>query len=258
MSSLYSLVAGGRGWTVGTRTRKARPIPGTVAIRLAGLQHPLSVTLSWRADERAPVVHTVLNALRNMRDTTMAGLEASDDAPATEIDQAIPATLELRHLRAFVTAADEGSLSRAAELLGVTQSALSRQIQALERITGGSLLERAARGVAATGSGEVFRREAVTVLAIADEAVNRARYSARGVRGRCVFGVTPTAMVPTLLPALLQKLLIRLARSRRCRQRRCRAPFNREHGGRNHRHRSRPRVSWVGRRARSNRDTNDG
>ncbi|HEX9083091.1 MAG TPA: LysR family transcriptional regulator, partial [Gemmatimonadaceae bacterium] len=210
MMSLYTLVAAGRGWTLGTRTRRERPIAGTSTVRLRGFQHSLTVALSWRSDESAPVVKNVINALRNVRDTA-ADTKATELAPrAIDAGQTIPAMLELRHLRAFVTAAEEGSLSRAAERLELTQSAVSRQIQELERITGGALLRRAARGVATTGAGEIFQREAATVLAVAQEAVARTRYSARGVRGRCVIGVVPTAMAPALAPALLQKLSSRL------------------------------------------------
>jgi DNA-binding transcriptional LysR family regulator len=50
--------------------------------------------------------------------------------------------LEVRHVRAFATVVDEGSFSRAARELGYTQSAISQQIGALERIVGGSVLRR--------------------------------------------------------------------------------------------------------------------
>lgn len=205
MTSLYSLVAAGRGWTVGTRSQ-APAIQGTAAVRLRGLQHPLVVVLSWCSDKRPPVVRNVINALRRFRD----GVEPSDNAPtATDVDATIPNVLELRHLRAFVAVAEDGSLTLAAPRLGVTQSAVSRQIQVLERITGGPLLVRTARGVTTTGAGEVFRREAAAALAICREAVERTRYAARGVRGRCIFGVVPTAMIPALAPALLNALSTR-------------------------------------------------
>ena len=45
-------------------------------------------------------------------------------------------------MRAFATVVDEGSFSRAARVLGYTQSAISQQIGALERIVGGSVLRR--------------------------------------------------------------------------------------------------------------------
>lgn len=210
MTSLYSLVAAGRGWTVGTRNQ-APTIQGTTAVRLRGLKHPLVVVLSWCSDERPPVVRKVIDALRSFRDGAKEGVEPSENAPAAmDVDATIPKALELRHLRAFLTAAEDGSLVRAAPRLGLTQSTLSRQIQTLERITGGPLLVRTARGVATTGAGDVFRREAAAALAICREAVERTRYAARGVRGRCIFGVVPTAMIPALAPALLRELSTRL------------------------------------------------
>ena len=50
--------------------------------------------------------------------------------------------ISLRQLEYFVTVVDEGSFTRAADLLHVSQPGLSHQIQALERELGGPLLER--------------------------------------------------------------------------------------------------------------------
>ena len=54
----------------------------------------------------------------------------------------------LRQLEYLVTVVDTGSFTRAAETLHVTQPALSHQIQALERVVGGQLLERLPRSAA--------------------------------------------------------------------------------------------------------------
>jgi DNA-binding transcriptional LysR family regulator len=53
--------------------------------------------------------------------------------------------MELRHLRSFVAVADSGSISLAARRLNVTQPALSRQIQDLERDMGVRLFDRIGR-----------------------------------------------------------------------------------------------------------------
>ncbi|CAM5454694.1 HTH-type transcriptional regulator ArgP [Streptomyces rimosus subsp. rimosus] len=65
--------------------------------------------------------------------------------------------MSLRQMEYLVTVVAEGSFTRAAaELLHVTQSALSPQIKALEREVGGPLLERIARGVRLTPMGRAY------------------------------------------------------------------------------------------------------
>jgi DNA-binding transcriptional LysR family regulator len=78
--------------------------------------------------------------------------------------------VELRHLAAFQAVADEQSFSRAATRLGYTQSAISHQIAALERIVGVRLIERrgagASRGLSLTMHGKLLFRHASRILAI--------------------------------------------------------------------------------------------
>src|SRR6187402_1514338 len=50
--------------------------------------------------------------------------------------------LEVRHLIAFDAVSTEGTFGRAAEKLGYTQSAISQQIAALEKVVGGKLFDR--------------------------------------------------------------------------------------------------------------------
>ncbi|MDF1505850.1 LysR family transcriptional regulator, partial [Roseisolibacter sp. H3M3-2] len=68
--------------------------------------------------------------------------------------------MELRHLRYFVAVAEEANVSRAAERLLVAQSALSRQLQDLERELGAPLFERLSRGVRLTPAGEALLERA--------------------------------------------------------------------------------------------------
>jgi DNA-binding transcriptional LysR family regulator len=72
--------------------------------------------------------------------------------------------MELRHLRYFLAALEEGTISRAAERLHVVQPALSRQISDLEAELGARLLVRGARGVTPTPAGKAFAREAAKIL----------------------------------------------------------------------------------------------
>jgi DNA-binding transcriptional LysR family regulator len=75
---------------------------------------------------------------------------------------------EIQELRAFCTAADLGSLSRAARLLHVTQPALSKRLQSLEAVAGVRLLDRTAKGVTLTDDGRRLYSEARKLLAQAD------------------------------------------------------------------------------------------
>jgi DNA-binding transcriptional LysR family regulator len=74
--------------------------------------------------------------------------------------------LELRHLQALLAVADEGTFSRAADRLGYTQSAVSQQIAALERMVGTPLFDRPGgpRPVELTEAGRAMVEHARGVL----------------------------------------------------------------------------------------------
>ena len=81
-------------------------------------------------------------------------------------------SVEVRHLSALLAVAEERSFRRAARRLGYTQSAVSGQIAALERIVGERLVERG-RGtarVALTPAGDVLVRHAARVTLQLSEA----------------------------------------------------------------------------------------
>ena len=83
--------------------------------------------------------------------------------------------MELKHLRYFVAAVEEGSLLAAAERLAVAQPALSRRIRDLEAELGCELLSRSVRGVSATRAGLTVFREALQVLDSFNDAVQAMR-----------------------------------------------------------------------------------
>ncbi|MGC0379706.1 LysR family transcriptional regulator [Streptomyces sp. SAI-229] len=84
----------------------------------------------------------------------------------------------LRQLEYLVAIVDEGSFTRAAESLHVTQPGLSHQFQALEREVGGPLLERLPRGVRLTPAGRSMLPHARAALAEAGRAALSARRAA--------------------------------------------------------------------------------
>lgn len=72
--------------------------------------------------------------------------------------------MELRVLRYFLTVAREESISKAAEVLHVTQPTLSRQIMELEEELGKQLLVRGGRRLSLTEEGRLLRRRAEEIV----------------------------------------------------------------------------------------------
>src|SRR5512137_3211875 len=81
----------------------------------------------------------------------------------------------LDFLRGFEAAGRLLSFTRAAEELFVTQSALSRQVKALEDALGAPLFERRHRALALTAQGAQFHREVTAALASLAQASERVR-----------------------------------------------------------------------------------
>ncbi|GAA3522978.1 LysR family transcriptional regulator [Nocardioides daeguensis] len=106
--------------------------------------------------------------------------------------------------RTFLAVCRLGSLSAAAAELGYTQSAVSRQVAALEREVGQPLLERRPRGVALTRAGEAFAQRARAAVSAADRAL-RAAAEAGGAERVLAVGATPSA-VAGLVPTALREL----------------------------------------------------
>lgn len=90
-----------------------------------------------------------------------------------------PRCPHLEELRAFCAAADLGSIGRAALRLHLTQPAISRRVQSLERLAGAPLLTRSAQGVQMTAAGERLYPQARSLLAEAEQ-LTAALSQARG------------------------------------------------------------------------------
>ncbi|MFF7135725.1 LysR family transcriptional regulator [Streptomyces sp. NPDC008196] len=112
--------------------------------------------------------------------------------------------VSLTALRVFRAVAEQGTFTAAAASLGYTQSAVSRQIAAIERAAGAELLERRREGVRLTAAGRLVMRRATIVL---DEIDATAR-ELSGLPGQAAtvrLGWLPSAgaaLVPRALAAL--------------------------------------------------------
>ncbi len=110
--------------------------------------------------------------------------------------------LDLTALRSFVAIADAGGVTRAAGLLNLTQSAVSMQIKRLEEMLQVGLLDRSARRVSLTASGDQLLGYARKILALNDEAMGRLMHEE--FEGAITVGV-PHDIVYPAIPGVLRR-----------------------------------------------------
>lgn len=119
----------------------------------------------------------------------------------------VSADMDVTALRSFHEVCRRGSISAAAQELGYTQSALSRQIAALEHRLGAPLLTRHARGVRPTHAGEVLLEHATALLS----RIERARQEVTAAAVRQHTARLRVGAVPTVAAGLLPRALAAFA-----------------------------------------------
>lgn len=115
----------------------------------------------------------------------------------------------LRQIRTFLTVAEAGSVSAAAQALGLTQPAASQQLREMERSLGVRLLERAKGRVVPTAAGEAVLAPARRAQAAVEDVRAIAAAFRAGEVGRVRLGTGATACIH-LLPPVLAALKARL------------------------------------------------
>jgi len=118
--------------------------------------------------------------------------------------------LELRHLKYFVTVADELHFGRAAERLGISQPPLSQQIHALELRLGAKLFERKGRGIVLSHAGNALLPRAKGILAQAERAAESVARSQRGELGELHLGLMSSGPFTFVVPRVLARFRERL------------------------------------------------
>ena len=101
--------------------------------------------------------------------------------------------MELRQIRSFLSIAETLHFGRTAELIHISQPALSLQIRALEEEIGVRLFERNRRKTTLTAAGFAFRDDAAAALSQLEQAIRRARLAAKGKLGLLRIGFISTA-----------------------------------------------------------------
>lgn len=109
--------------------------------------------------------------------------------------------LDIPTVQAFLLVAELQSFTRAAEVLGATQAAVSLKLQRLEGVLGKRLVERSPRAVRLTADGAAFRENARALI----EAHDRALSGELPVRQQLSLGISDHAAGPELVP-LLERL----------------------------------------------------
>lgn len=114
--------------------------------------------------------------------------------------------MEIRQLEYFLRVASEGSISRAALSLHMTQPPLSISIAKLETELGAQLLTRESRGIRLTEAGRYFAEHSERILQDLEALKDDMRNQNIGAAGRVSLAAVPT-ITWFLLPQLLERFL---------------------------------------------------
>ena len=100
--------------------------------------------------------------------------------------------MDFKQLRAFLTVAETGNVTRAAELLNLVQPAVSRQLRLLEEDVGAELFERERHGMVLTEAGQALVGYARRAMLELDRARAEIGGAANGIGGLVTVGLLPS------------------------------------------------------------------
>jgi DNA-binding transcriptional LysR family regulator len=118
---------------------------------------------------------------------------------------------DLRRLQTFVTVSEQGTVSKAALLLRITQPAVSRQLRDLQDELGIKLFERVGRRLLLTGEGDQFLKDCRSLLSHAASVRERAQSLRRGDTGVLKVAASPQ-MIENVFPSFLRRYAVRYPR----------------------------------------------
>lgn len=114
---------------------------------------------------------------------------------------------KLRQMSIFAHVVENGSISRAADNLGLSKSVISQHLKALEQELGMSLLKRTTRQQSLTPAGEQFYRHCQQLNQLADTAWNQAQQSANSLAGKLRI-TAPNALMDSLIAPVISQLIV--------------------------------------------------
>jgi DNA-binding transcriptional LysR family regulator len=116
--------------------------------------------------------------------------------------------IEIRNLRYLLALSQRLNFARAAEDLGISQSALSRSVQALEKQLGMRLFDRDRAGVAVTPQGRRIIERASHLIAEVNDLERHFALSAQAEAGRICFGMAPMPSRALLSSVMSERLSV--------------------------------------------------
>jgi DNA-binding transcriptional LysR family regulator len=124
------------------------------------------------------------------------------------LDEKVSSRLKLRDLRMLLAVAEQGSMAKAAGLLSMTQSGVSRAIADLEHALGVSLFDRTAKGVEPTRYGRAMLKGGVAIFDELRQSVAEIEHLADPASGGLRVGCTEPmswGIVPAIIDRIVQK-----------------------------------------------------
>lgn len=116
----------------------------------------------------------------------------------------VPSNFEFRALQAFVATAEQGGMTKAAEVLGLTQSSVSQTISALEAAVGQQLFDRGVRPIVLTGAGHALLSQSQKILTQVRQAFIAASEAESGELATLSIAM-PESLANVLGPRLYQR-----------------------------------------------------
>jgi len=116
--------------------------------------------------------------------------------------------MEIRVLRYFLTVAREESITKAADILHITQPTLSRQLAQMENELGVRLLNRGSRKITLTDEGILLRRRAEEILSLVDKTEQELLEQEEQIEGKITIGcgeVQAVQILPKLISSFSDK-----------------------------------------------------
>ncbi len=113
-----------------------------------------------------------------------------------------PELVKLNHLRLMARLAETRQISRAAELMGITQPSASRMLVEIEELVGHPVHERSGRGIALTAVGAALARRAARVLMDLEDTAAEMEGIASGGLGHVRIGAVTAPALELVLPVL--------------------------------------------------------